>query len=318
MSSHPDRDISVAIEALYALHVGVIGKGSERHERPHKPLLLLTVLDLIAQGKATPERVPWSQDLRSRFAIYFDHVRQRDDQCSPENPFFYLRQEQWWSPRRITDRGVLPLEAPPLAGDAAAGTVLATLAAPLALWTTSSTDRLRLRDALIARYFPHARSALSTHFREGTIQDIVEEPVLKDDDSKPQPGRSCGFRRVIQEVYDYQCAACGLRIRIPQFEDLTFIDAAHLIPFGDPNMGGNDHPTNGIALCKNHHWAMDQFLIAPARDFRWRVSPLVEARRSSGEAELRDLRDQPLLLPADEAFHPSQEGLAWREERLAA
>jgi len=36
--------------------------------------------------------------------------------------------------------------------------------------------------------------------------------------------------------------------------------ATHLIPFSESR---NDHPTNGLALCKNHHWAMDR--VMPSR-----------------------------------------------------
>jgi len=43
-----------------------------------------------------------------------------------------------------------------------------------------------------------------------------------------------------------------------------------------------------------------------------------DARRSLGEAELRRLKDQPILMPHDEAFLPAKEALAWRLERLAA
>lgn len=48
------------IEKLYDLNVGVVGTGATRHERPHKPVMLLAVLDLIAQGKARAERIDWS------------------------------------------------------------------------------------------------------------------------------------------------------------------------------------------------------------------------------------------------------------------
>lgn len=135
------------------------------------------------------------------------------------------------------------------------------------------------------------------------------------DEDEPLPGRSSAFRRKTLEIYDYQCAACGLRIRLPQTDDLTFVDAAHLIPF---SVSRNDHPTNGLALCKNHHWAMDRHLIAPTPDRLWRVSRLIEPRRSSGEAELRELDGKPILLPHDDAFLPCQEALEWRAVRLAA
>ena len=40
------------VEKLYDLSVGVIGAGAPRHERPHKPVMLLAVLDLIARERA--------------------------------------------------------------------------------------------------------------------------------------------------------------------------------------------------------------------------------------------------------------------------
>ena len=36
-----------------------------------------------------------------------------------------------------------------------------------------------------------------------------------------------------------------------QDSSLVIVDAAHLIPWSESQ---NDHPTNGLALCKNHHW----------------------------------------------------------------
>lgn len=308
-----------AVEALYHLNVGVIGTGVERHERPHKPLLLLAVLDLIAEGRATPDRIPWSQDLRQRFTRYFQLVQKSNDQDTPENPFFYLRKEGWWTVFKTGPHGPQPLQATPLVRDGTSGQVFARISSPVAVWLISPTDRLRLREAIIARYFPQARATLSLLFQETGVQDI--SPALlesQDDDAEPKPGRSAGFRRTILEIYDFQCAACGLRIRLREMNDLTFVDAAHLIPFGDRDLGGNDHPSNGMALCKIHHWAMDQRIIAPSPDGQWHVSRILDARRSLGEAELRRLKDQPILMPHDPAFLPSKEALAWRLERLAA
>ena len=100
MDPPPVTSIDEAIDRLYSLNVGVIGKGASRHERPHKPLMLLAALDLIAAGQATPQRVPWCPELRERFGLYFDAVRQCDDKSSPENPFFYLRSDGFWLPLR--------------------------------------------------------------------------------------------------------------------------------------------------------------------------------------------------------------------------
>jgi putative restriction endonuclease len=93
-----------------------------------------------------------------------------------------------------------------------------------------------------------------------------------------------------------------------------------LIPFPESQ---NDLPTHGLALCKNHHWAMDRNLIAPCPETRpgkaagdagahWHVSKILNPRRSNGERELMELSGKSLLLPQDEAFHPDAEGLNWR------
>jgi putative restriction endonuclease len=314
----PASTLAQAIEAIYRLNVGVVGHGEDRHERPHKPVLLLAVLDLIAQGKATPDRVVWCRDLRERFALYFQHVRKRDDRCTPDNPFLYLRKEGWWQPVRYAETGAHPLDAPPSVQDAKTSQVWASISSPVAPWMLTAADRLQLRNAIIARYFPHARALLSAHFVEDGLLELPQALETPDLDTGSAPGRSAGFRRVILEIYDHQCVACGLRIRVPQRDDLSLVEAAHLIPFSEPEFGGNDHPSNGIALCKNHHWAMDRFLITPTPNGLWRVSSIIDARRSNGESELRALDGKPLLKPLDDAFKPAEEALYWRLQRLAA
>ena len=111
------------------------------------------------------------------------------------------------------------------------------------------------------------------------------------------------------QVYEHQCAACGLRIRLQ--DGGTIVEAAHLIPFAESH---NDHPRNGLSLCRNHHWAMDRFLIAPGTDHRWHVSSLLDDRQP-GEEMLIALAHRPLILPAQGAYHPLQESLQWRQDR---
>ena len=48
-------------------------------------------------------------------------------------------------------------------------------------------------------------------------------------------------------------------------------------------------PELQIALCKNHHWAMDRQLIAPGPDGLWHIARSIIRHRSTGEAELADL-----------------------------
>lgn len=294
---------SQIIECLYNLNVGIIGVGGERHERPHKPLLLLAALDLIDAGLATPSRIPWSRELRDRFTARFEIVHHHDDKNTPENPFYFLQTQGFWQAWIEDGNTTHPLKTTPLVNQT--GHVFARFIDGFEMILALPENRMLIREALISRYFPGLGR-----------QDISASPPLSFvAENETEYGRSPAFRRKIIEIYDHQCAACGLRIRLPVANEVSFIDAAHLIPFSESR---NDHPTNGLALCKNHHWAMDRNLIAPCPDHRWHVSKIIDPRRSNGEKDLSDLSGKTLLLPKDEAFHPDAEGLAWRCKQLIA
>jgi putative restriction endonuclease len=194
--------------------------------------------------------------------------------------------------------------------DANSGRVIGRFAPEWQALLADPHGRIVLRDALVSRYFPAVQQQLRPLFLEEGA--TAAAPQVAEDQDEPLPGRSNAFRRQVLEVYDYQCAACGLRIWLAEHE-LTFVDAAHLVPF---SLTRNDHPTNGLALCKNHHWALDQRLLAPDPDGRWRISRIIEPRRSRGEEELVRLAGQKVLGPADSAFAPLRENLEWRFQRL--
>lgn len=309
------HSIDEAIEKLYELNVGVIGTATgDRHERPHKPVLLLVALDLIADGQARPDAIQWSAALRSRFAEYFAQVRSHDDQATPQNPFRYLQSDAIWAPTETIDGHTVSLQREPRVNECDSGLISAALTGGLENWVLTPSNRTVLRRALVARYFPQARLRLEPLFRDvERAEHIAEAPPSQSLDAPERPGRNRGFRNKVLEVYDHQCAACGLRINIPGVQDGTFVDAAHLIPFSET---GNDHPTNGMALCKNHHWAMDRFLIAPGADCKWRASSRLIAHRSPGEKSLADLRGREVLTPREVAFMPSPAALDWRCTRL--
>lgn len=121
--------------------------------------------------------------------------------------------------------------------------------------------------------------------------------------------RSTAFARTIREIYDYRCAACGLRLHL---NGLVIIDAAHLIPFSESQ---DDDPRNGIALCKNHHWAMDKFLVVPGTDNLWHVSPELDDR-IEGCKEIISLNQRKILLPQNAKYYPKAESLSWRHTRI--
>ncbi len=284
-------------ESLYALNTGIIGTGRGRQERPHKPIMLLVVLEQI-QATGDPTQVVWNQALRARFKALFAHVAQHNDKPNPELPFFYLRSEGFWTPM---DTDGVPLSREPRVRDC--DLVCAQLSPEMAQLVATPSGREAVRSALIARYFPQHAQILQP-------PSAAQEAADSGPDYTPMgKRRSAAFRKKILEIYDHQCAACGLRMVQPA----SLVDAAHLVPFSE---GANDHPTNGLSLCKNHHWAMDQQLIAPTHQSTWAVSAALIPKRSSGEALLAQLSGQRLLPPSELAFYPSQAGIDFRLSAL--
>lgn len=301
--------LSEAISRLYALRVDTTTRDGDGtpHEKPHKPLLLLAAFDLIDAGLATPDHIPWCKELRDRFTDRFNIVRKLNDQNNPDLPFRYLAGDGIWLP--LEADGITQAQREIRASDL--GKVFARFINGFDLLVALPENRREMREALVARYFPWAANQLLAPIDTSKLGN----PAPKLAEEGAEYGRSPAFRKAILEIYDHQCAACGLRILLPKGNDVSFIDAAHLLPWSEFR---NDHPTNGLALCKNHHWAMDHHLIAPAPDHRWKVSRILDDRRSNGEEALIKLEGRTLLLPKDPAFHPHHEGLAWRIERLCA
>lgn len=90
------------LERLYNLRRDKSGS----NERPHKPVLLLAILDLLDRGILAKNEIRLTPDLISTFNRYFDAVRQRNDQPSIQNPFYHLCGDGFWhlSQRLANDR----------------------------------------------------------------------------------------------------------------------------------------------------------------------------------------------------------------------
>jgi putative restriction endonuclease len=294
------------LERLYNLRRDKRGS----HERPHKPVLLLAILDLFDRGILSHNQVPFSPELIKTFERYFEVVAQEDDQPSIENPFYHLSGDGFW--QILTKSNNRPLYE---VGNASRPPVTRLLRESYGrfdhdLWSgivTAAKSRRQLREALISRYFPDHRDQLEAL----AGRQNVPPPALAED----PPGRDVAFRHTILDIYDYRCAACGIRVRLR--DNLSLVEAAHIIPFG---VSRNDKPDNGLALCPNHHWAMDRFLIAPCPDPAhragiWRVGSALDPR-IEGQKDLVALTNQPVIPPGEEKFYPALESLRWREQHL--
>jgi putative restriction endonuclease len=296
------------------LNVGRVGD----HERPHKPVLLLALLDLFGQGAIKENRITYSPELLELFAEYFDAVRAEGDQPTPINPFFYLRGDKFWHhhPRLGQEAVLRALQAPPGIKAFQAISDYVFLDHELFALLHDRASRAELREVLISRYFAAQRARVVVIAeKESEIADyqrrLDEGDRIAECADVPEAVRDTAFSRVVRRAYDYRCAACGIRVVLEG--GLYIVDAAHLIPFAESH---DDDPRNGIALCKNHHWAMDRNLIAPGTDRIWHVLPSLDDRLE-GQRELILLNGRSILLPHEARYHPKDDALLWRERGLA-
>ena len=80
--------------------------------KPHKPVMLLTVLDLMQRGEINTNRVVFNQSLCDRFEVLFSAVRQEEDWCQPSAPYFHLRTSGFWfhKPRKGREKACVELD----------------------------------------------------------------------------------------------------------------------------------------------------------------------------------------------------------------
>jgi len=291
------------------------------HVSPHKPVMLLAVLSLADNGGLLENRIEYGPELLELFHEYFTIVQTPADRCTPLLPYFYLKGDRFWHHRpRPGQESVYTAMSDPGSGPQMLAVVeYAYLDDELFLLVADRTSREVLRQSIISRYFAGHRDELLTLSRQedeiGLYRDRLEQesaPERVREESVGEFGdgtRRTAFRRTVTKAYDYQCAACGARVILG---DLVLVDAAHLIPFSE---SCDDDPRNGMALCKNHHWAMDRFLIAPGPDHRWHVSNRLDDRLE-GQQELLRLDSRDILLPSKAQHLPRRDSLEWRMQRM--
>jgi putative restriction endonuclease len=311
-----ERSIEHYTNRFQNLRTGRVGD----HLRPHKPVMLLTVLTLAESGRLPKNRIEFGPELIEIFRRYFDIVREPGDDCKPINPFFFLRGDGFWHhrPHPGQEEAYKAMREPGGVGILSQVIANAFLDENLFALIAQPGARLLLRDALVSRYFPGHQRGLRALFdkeREvGLYRDRLEGQaegmsIREEPSSFAEDIRDTAFRRTVTSAYDYRCAACGMRVVV---EDVILVDAAHLVPF---SISKDDDPRNGIALCKNHHWAMDRDLIAPGPDEVWHVRGNLEQRIRDHQPIL-ELERMKILLPRELRFYPKKEALAWRLDRL--
>ena len=290
---------------------------------PHKPLLLLAVIQLIERGQIRDNKIPLSPDLAETFMRYWSKVTNRKPNIAL--PFFHLKSDGFWHlhPNAEYEKALEIADRITAVSRLREVVAYASLDDDFFVLLTDAGDREIIRQTLIYVYLLEFKGGIEGLIAEGrqiteyeqSLINKVEHPFSPQEPTVPTPKedpiRSAGFRQAIMGLYNYTCAVCELRIVAMDGESAT--DAAHIIPF---RISKSDDVRNGISLCKLHHWSFDKGLISLSKTYQVLVSSLV-VEQGPMEWWLTKLRDKSILLPEQNQLYPAQDALAWhREERL--
>jgi putative restriction endonuclease len=155
---------------------------------------------------------------------------------------------------------------------------------------------------LLNEFWPEA-------YHEDLLRDLGLEGIMNEtifqDVQKQRRGRL--FVEEVLDSYERQCAICGQSIRLG--DALIGIDACHVKPI---QHFGDDHVTNGIALCKIHHWALDRGAISISENRDLLISPKLNGSRIN--EYFHEFAQKPIFLPRNSSFHLNEENVSYHRK----
>lgn len=305
-----------------------------RYRAPHKPLLLLAVIDLFERAQITSNLIEITPDLGELFTSYWTQVMQPDQRSTIALPFFHLWKEgeNFWHLMARPGKEALLAEAH--RNPAVAHTIRfsvnklneTVIGAKLdeQLYALLLTEKARrtLRDVLIKTYFePEVHAVLIEQGLINTISFNYSQALLthaktnrkksvKVSGDYPAAVRDQGFRRAVVTAYDHRCALCGLRILT--LEGHTAVAAAHIIPWG---VSHNDDPRNGMALCRVCHWCFDEGLVSITTRYVLLLSTQLTSDRNM-PGYIPNLAGRIIIGPAEEKLWPDPAALGWHHQHV--
>lgn len=268
---------------------------------PHKPLLLLVVLEMIENGDLQSPILKLTPELAFRFSQFGSIVAHRRTQrMDIRLPFYHLSSDGVWS--ALTKDGTASFDPK--------ATKFVQISDTFYALAQSAGFRSMARAVLIRSYFDSAEQVALASLVNLSIADLADtNSTARESESSYQSGRDVRFRLDIVAAYNYTCALTGYRVTT--IDGASIIDAAHIHQFSESR---NNDPNNGIALCKNAHWMFDQGLWSLDDDYRVIVAHSAFDEDTREQKSLRDFHGQRIELPSNAKLWPDTQHLAWHRE----
>ena len=265
-------------------------------------MLLLVLAELAEQGKLTSKFLPLTGELVFRFLAYWTVVAERRPQRPDIHlPFYHMRNDGCWTPLDLDGQPTLERRR----------AVAANLDETFLACLNEPDFRKEMRRLLIAKYFTDFAERTALYQLVG--MPVPPDPIVREDarlyEAARERGREARFRLTVVPAYNYTCALT--RYRLVTVDSGSIVEAAHIHQFADSQ---NNHPCNGIALCKNAHWMFDEGLWSLDDDYRVLIDPNRFDESGVNELLLSPKANVRVLLPADSNYWPDKIHLAWHRK----
>jgi len=279
---------------------------------PHKPLLLLSILELIESKVITENRIEPSSDLVEAFWSYTSKVPQ-GRRMHLWLPFHHMQSESFWE--LIDHEGNVSTQKSQPKSVRRLRNRISHARFSSAVWNRlQSPEGVKSAKRTILEYH-FSREAMNALNGQGKINLETTRlyDTLSDDQGSPEgtekPVRDRLFRKRIQNAYQHRCAFSGLILKNPN--DHTAIDAAHIHAWSDSH---NDRIQNGMAISKLCHWAYDAGLITVTKNMQIKVSHWVRHEQHEHVNYLLELDGMPFHLPENPTHHPNEQHFEWHRK----
>jgi putative restriction endonuclease len=292
-------------------------------QAPHKPFLLLSILDLLAEGYILSNLIEITPELGEHFAEYWDLILP-EHRGNLALPFFHMRSSKFW--HLVPKPGQEAVLAAANRGYSIGQLQRMLLGAKLdeELFALLQIEEARdaLRATLIQTYFaPEYHGIL---FEQGQLnlqaylysQQLLEQAgtVVKEEpdreDTYKHNVRDQGFRKAVVRIYEHRCAFCGVRMLTSTGH--TVVDAAHIIPW---SISQNDDIHNGMALCRLCHWTFDEGLAGVSTKYQVMLSKELQMMENR-PGHLLTVENRPILGPKEEDLWPDLDALNWHRQNV--
>lgn len=291
---------------------------------PHKPVLLLSVIEQIEVGNITDNQIFITAELVATFQkIWLKLVPHEGWQPRFFLPFYHLTGDKFWH-LSIEDGAKVALTG------SYSPKSIAALKDSIAfahfddwLWQKMSIpeERRQARSLILQTYFSKSKYQQAEIQRETT--DYVKQLEIEFFGSKKAAesvaptyqlvdyeARCTIFKNSVPKIYEYTCAIS--RQKITTSTGIQMIDACHIEPW---SVSKNDTIQNGISLTPTLHRAFDRHLISIDEDYRIVVSPNLK-EDSASPFNIRQFEGKELLLPAKREWWPQREAIAKHRAQL--